>query len=77
MREEPSPGKLGAKLLDSLNLNTILLVIGGAVMYYASNVFLTKEIYYRDQSRLEMTLKDMSEKQSKVYDLLLRREGKP
>lgn len=61
------------RILEGLNANTILLLAGFAALYYLSNVFVTKEIYYRDQVRLESTLKDIKDGQNRLLDLFTRK----
>ena len=64
-------------LLKSLNANTILILIMFAALWYLSQVFVTKEIYYRDQLKIDQTFKEVKDGQSRIIDILTSRNNNP
>ena len=55
-----------------LNLNTILLIAGFAALWWLSQYFVTKEIYYRDQMKIEQTFREIKDGQTQIINILTR-----
>lgn len=66
-------GDLVGKFFKGINTNTFFLIIGFAALWYLSQIFVTKEIYYRDQVRLEQTLKEIKDGQNKLFDYITKK----
>lgn len=62
-------------LFKTLNANTILLLIMFASLWYLSQVFVTKEIYYRDQLKIDQTFKEVKDGQNRIIDILTARNN--